>query len=83
MDDFSNDYDSPAFDIETNLNFLDDIDQYDNTDSCDKSSSTKSSTSENRAMNSSDKNMVMIDQKQLQELMQAKLILESQQMANA
>jgi hypothetical protein len=88
MEDSFNEYDAPAFDIETNLNFLDDIDQYDNPDSCDKSvanSSTKSasSSSENRMKNSSDKNMVMIDQKQLEELMQAKLILESQKIANA
>ena len=88
MEENFNDFDAPAFDFETNLNFLDDIDQYDNPDSCDKSvanSSTKStsSSSENRVMNSCDKNMVMIDQKQLQELMQAKFILESQKIANA
>lgn len=89
MQDQYSDYEAPGFDIETNLNFLDEIEQYDNPDSCDKSvanSSTKSasSRSENKDSNSpSDGKMVMIDKNQLQELLQAKLILESQKIANA
>jgi hypothetical protein len=59
--------------METNLNFLDDIEQYDNPDSCDKSVANSSTKSESRGsenavpkaqeMNSSEKQMVMIDQK--------------------
>jgi hypothetical protein len=77
------DFEAPAFCMETNLNFLDDIEVYENSDSCDKSvanSSTKSASSSSekkQCVNSSSKQMVMIDQKQLQELMEAKLILES------
>ena len=47
-----NDYDGPAFDFEQNLDFLDDIDDYCNTDSCGKSSSDKSSSSKGKNKNS-------------------------------
>ena len=83
MTTFTNEFTAPAFDMECNLGFLDDIEQ-ENTDSCDKSStnnSTKSNSSGARhaqkISKSDDKQMVMIDQSQLKELMQAKQILEA------
>jgi len=53
--------------MERNLNFLDDIENYDSPDSCDKSvtgSSTKSNSdgSENKLNEKCGKQMVMVDQ---------------------
>ena len=64
------DFDAPAFDIEQNLNFLDDIDQYDAPDSCDKSVANSSNNSADSrsekevtrpSVNSNEKQMIMID----------------------
>lgn len=56
MTDYNQDIDGPGFDMECNLNFLDEIEQYDNPDSCDKSdantsSKSTSSRSENKQLN--------------------------------
>jgi len=53
----------PAFDMECTLNFLDDIDQYDNSDSCGKSNNSSSDSRSEIKANSPSKGMVMIDQK--------------------
>lgn len=89
MTTFNNEFIAPAFDMECNLGFLDDIEQ-DNTDSCDRVSSNNSTKSQSsgaglaqKISKSGDKQMVMIDQSQLQELMQAKQILEAQKIASA
>lgn len=77
------DYD---FDMECNLGFLDDI-EYENPDSCDKSvANSSNSSSDEKSPNlvkSGGKQMVMIDQNQLNELIEAKRILESQKIASA
>lgn len=52
--------------METNLNFLDEIEQYDNPDSCDKSvanSSTKSASSSSEKAVNKDKSVMNSQEK--------------------
>jgi hypothetical protein len=75
-------YETNAYDVECNLGFLDEVDNLDNPAdfSADRASSTKSQSSNDRTSpfetKSGEKQMVMIDQNQLQELLEAKRMLE-------